>query len=356
MPVLCGEGPRAFYGLQEEIAKTTIDTGLFAWGPCAPLERLTDFGVLEMSPAVTAAMRAPMPFDAECYLLAPGPVAWTGSSGHIRFERPPAYPIIKLILSVPTSPGCGPTLVTVHIAILFCTLHTLPLGLPLIPCDWPGPRAEVGCPLFRCLGGPFRLVTISPEEQRRLKARWTTIWVVAKPPVFAPTQHPQLQRRSSSATLGSGLQRAEEAAAAMEVALAAASGSGRGVMRAMRPTSMLASKWRLAGMNASTCAPFRVPDAVLDGLTFREGGGTVPGRAYFRCVAATWVGVGWTGKPAVTLVFRTDVYCVPHRSRAGAVGVGVSYLVVTLGCAGAGQKEAGEQARQWRKARREVPR
>ncbi|KAH9911285.1 uncharacterized protein BXZ73DRAFT_57240 [Epithele typhae] len=32
MPVLCGEGPRAFYGLQEEIAKTTIDTGLFAWG------------------------------------------------------------------------------------------------------------------------------------------------------------------------------------------------------------------------------------------------------------------------------------------------------------------------------------
>ncbi|KAH9924684.1 HET-domain-containing protein [Epithele typhae] len=33
MPTLYGEGSRAFYRLQEEIMKTSVDTSLFAWGP-----------------------------------------------------------------------------------------------------------------------------------------------------------------------------------------------------------------------------------------------------------------------------------------------------------------------------------
>ena len=71
MPTLYGEGRKAFYRLQEEIMKTSVDTSLFVWGALGPLGALTE--ALESDPVAAAARMQHLHFSEETHLLAPAP-------------------------------------------------------------------------------------------------------------------------------------------------------------------------------------------------------------------------------------------------------------------------------------------
>ena len=89
MPTLYGEGAQAFYRLQEEIMKTSIDTSLFAWEIPDNMRSHTEEGQ-----TYTARRRVEAGthdhFDPFSYLLAPSPGLFKGS--RIDFDGEPAHP------------------------------------------------------------------------------------------------------------------------------------------------------------------------------------------------------------------------------------------------------------------------
>ena len=77
MPTLYGEGRKAFYRLQEEIMKTSVDTSLFAWGYSVPFQ----FEFLQFS--ATA-----LPDDSYLFAQSPSDFQWAWVGG-VEFVAPP---------------------------------------------------------------------------------------------------------------------------------------------------------------------------------------------------------------------------------------------------------------------------
>ena len=69
LPTLYGEGRNAFYRLQEEILRTSLDTSLFAWGPILTVSGFED---------LRADAGPPITFNIHGYALAPSPRHFKG--------------------------------------------------------------------------------------------------------------------------------------------------------------------------------------------------------------------------------------------------------------------------------------
>ena len=69
LPTLYGEGRNAFYRLQEEILRTSLDTSLFAWGPILTVSGFED---------LRADAGPPINFNIHGYALAPSPRHFKG--------------------------------------------------------------------------------------------------------------------------------------------------------------------------------------------------------------------------------------------------------------------------------------
>ena len=73
MPTLYGEGENAFYRLQEEILRTSVDASLFAWGPVRELRSVDEAEDLLSESGLSS--------DCSPYLFAESPSMFVGCSG-----------------------------------------------------------------------------------------------------------------------------------------------------------------------------------------------------------------------------------------------------------------------------------
>ncbi|KAH9910726.1 uncharacterized protein BXZ73DRAFT_83238 [Epithele typhae] len=84
MPMLYGEGRKAFQRLQEEIMRTSTDTSLFAWG------RVKNCKWDDLAPRNNQHDH----FVPESYLLAPNTLSFS-DSGSVKFDPHAGFPVVS---------------------------------------------------------------------------------------------------------------------------------------------------------------------------------------------------------------------------------------------------------------------
>ncbi|KAI0763563.1 heterokaryon incompatibility protein-domain-containing protein [Trametes elegans] len=234
MPTLYGEGRLAFRRLQEEIMKNSIDSSLFAWGPCKSDARLTDTQPSELAVVQETTIDAHCP---ESFIFAPAPSAFRkcGATYYISdVEKQREYlrnrkksseasqADIELfrglnLTGVTGIPTFTMTAYGVHahipvidalglkIAVLFCFRHGEQLGLLLHKCrSTPDPNRPLyhTCYSFGSLPDPsgaissldaYRLIPVGGTldnlvlDGRRVTATWQHIFLAYRnqsPPLF----------------------------------------------------------------------------------------------------------------------------------------------------------------------------
>ena len=296
MPTLYGEGRRAFYRLQEEIMRTSVDTSLFVWGRSQPADILG----AELSQMPPDSVQHDH-FSGAAHLLAPSPRCFS-TGEHVEFNvshlctrsrarlisvlqiergiglmdiwQPRKDTVQEERTSVPilTIGAYGVRaripivdLTNMSIAVLFCKHNGVPTGLALTVCS---DGRDADRPLYHCNAQGFRLVSIPVEAQQHYRPRWKTVYITAQPPFHSDA--------FSSAFI--------------------------------RPFARA-----LAYTHTTTATPFRIPSTVLT-------------LGSLECVSVSPVSLppGWIGDPPLTLVYG---YYDDHRLRNGSVTV----FSITLG-------------------------
>ncbi|KAH9910404.1 HET-domain-containing protein [Epithele typhae] len=165
MPMLYGEGRKAFQRLQEEIMRTSTDTSLFAWG------RFTN------SYNLAPRNEEHDHFSPSSYLLAPSPGSFVDSHS-VKFEPHADFPVKQRAITFSITPSG----VLAHIPILVLRNYTIaflscadpilgPLGLFITSCPFAADRAR---PPFHTsintVDYPCRLLSLAAEVLHPLRA------------------------------------------------------------------------------------------------------------------------------------------------------------------------------------------